>query len=230
MSNITFDTVLDHFCKVLQPEIRRVAEQLWVRPPGEPVAYWLGEPIGFESEDEKTAYLGLGLSLEDVAFWFRQVLQAKLIDGWFRVVHPGLGYGYKTALEKASTGDEQAMLAVVSAFPRAQLEEPCLAEPLKQMFRNPGFVHRYREVIGKPPKPSEALTSPRNLLLFALCFSPDLLREQRTSMNPMGLTALEIMDRLPQRGVDFKSLFPGGVDSFGTFVRRRFGDFRPKQS
>jgi len=268
MSNITFDTVLDEWCKKLQPVGRMLAELTAHGPGGEPLSYFLGQAIGFASPEDKIAYFEwladhlppgreipeqerldkrleevmdsdpervraiYALHVEVMQWTVRELVKAVIKDDWFRVVHPGLGYGYETALSKAAKSDEESMLALIGTFPLAQFEEPRLFEPLKRMLNSgPGFEHQYREVIGKPPKPSEGLTSPRNLLLFALCCSPDLLREQRTSTNPMGMTAQQIMDILQQqRGVDFGSLFPGGVDSFAAFARRRFGDFRPKQS
>lgn len=259
---LPIEQVVSGWCGELRKEIIAIAERLYMDPPGGKVPFVFGELIGFATIEEKTTYFEyLGalafdedeslVELDDstlkqkllqattrlhvrwVTSFIFDVLMARLKDFQFRYLHPELGYGWETALDQAFVGDESALLAILQVFPEAQSIEPGLADVFNRHWKNPGFRHRYDEVLTRRRQIPRNV-KPKQRALFMLCMHPELVSEQTTTPSPKGFTARKALDILVASAAinpdKDKEDGDNGARSFAAYVRRHFKDIPMRQS
>lgn len=146
----------------------------------------------------------------------------RLRDAIYRACRKG-GEGYESVMARAQSGKPEALLALLSVFRDAQLDDPIRVQIHRALREQPGFAKKYRKLTGTPRiHPHGKRLWP---VLAYLCLNIELVKAHADGT----MTLLALAHELHDRGLSIqKDSTEKDIKTFSKWLRRTFADIYRK--
>ncbi len=141
------------------------------------------------------------------------LIEPRYRDFIYRAYRKGDGEGYDAVFARASQGNIKSLLALLSVFPDAELEEPIRTQVYRVLREEPEFQRKWRK-LKRAPKIHPHTRKHLRLLHF-LCIDRDMVMAHAAGQ----LTLQEMIDTLHEAGITTQE-----PDTFATWLHRTFSD------